>query len=91
MHVYLETEMLYGHKWYIRHELTLVEAEISNLRWCSTKHVETMVISLRIRHLANTRSLKQISSDSSSGNPSILVKLNLHKLTKTTAVFKGCR
>jgi len=56
---------------------------------CSTEHVETMIIPLRIWQLANTWSFQQISSDSSTRNSSFLIKLNLHKLTKTTAKVTG--
>jgi len=58
------------------------------LRRCSTEHIETVIVPLWIWHLANTWSFQQISSDSSPRNSSTLIKLNLHKLTKTTVVTK---
>lgn len=58
-----------------------------HLRWASTNHVETMVISLWFRYLTDTRSLEKISSDSSSWYPPLLIKLDLDKFTKATAVI----
>lgn len=58
--------------------------EAHYLRRSCTKHVKTMIISLRIRYLADPRSLKKVSSNGSSGDPSTLIKLNLNKLAKTT-------
>lgn len=54
------------------------------LRWCGTKEIKAMVISFWGINLANARSFQQVSSDSSSRDPSSLVKLDLNKLAKAT-------
>ena len=57
------------------------------LRWCCTEKVKAVVISFRIWNLANTRSFEQISSYGCPRYPPTLVKLDLNKFTKTTALW----
>lgn len=45
-----------------------------------------MVVSLRIRYLTDTRSFKQVCSNSTSCNPPFRIELYLDKLAKTTGI-----
>jgi hypothetical protein len=58
---------------------------LAYLRRRSTEKVETVIITLWIWDLANTRFLEKISSNSCTGYSSILIKLNLNKFSKTAA------
>jgi hypothetical protein len=56
----------------------------NHLWWCCAEHVKTMVVSLRVRDLANTWSFKKVSTNCSSRYLPILIKLYLNKLSKST-------
>jgi hypothetical protein len=50
----------------------------------STEKVETMVVAFWVRYLTNTGAFKKIGSNSSTTYPTMLVELDLYKLTKST-------
>lgn len=54
-----------------------------------TELIKTMVIPFGISYLNHTRSFQKVSSDCSSWYSTIGIKLNLHKLSKTTAARKN--
>lgn len=56
------------------------------LWWRSTEEVKAMVVSLWTIDLADSRSLKQVSSNSSARYLPTLVKLDFNELTKSTSV-----